>query len=534
MLQCEWTLKEGRRSSVKTLLEIFQGLPYRVIYGSMEQPIRSIVHDSRTVESGDLFVALVGTAHDGHRYIEQAIAHGASAVVGSDVAYLHEVYKRFNPSIIHRVTLIAVPSTRHALNWLLDAYYDYPTRDIEIFAVTGTNGKTTTSTLLYQLLSNHGVRAGLIGTVAIAYGGKTYPADHTTPDPVFLFQTLAAMKAEGVRTVVMEASSHALDQGRISGLPLKQAIFTNLTQDHLDYHGTMEAYRAAKARLFALLGNDFLKPKAAIVNAGDPSWTHMVKMSAQPFLRYAVFPDAQVSNPNWEAEWVAYDLRFSQEGTSFLLDVWGKTEAARVFIPLLGAHNVENTLAALCAASQYGLPLPQLLSSVSMLKPVRGRLERIPCAAPFAVLIDYAHTPDGIGRVLETLKGLTPGRLIAVFGAGGDRDPKKRPLMGQKAAERSDVLIITSDNPRSEDPDKIIADIVAGIPETRSPDVLTIANREEAIRTAIVIARAGDTVAILGKGHETTQEIDGVFYPFDDAQVAQTILSEVGFSCSSH
>lgn len=518
---------------MKTLLEIFQGLPYRLIDGSMEQPVRSIVHDSRTVERGDLFVALVGTAQDGHRYIEQAIARGASAVVGSDVSYLHDVFKRLDASL-KKVTLIAVPSTRHALNWLLDAFYDYPTRDLEIVAVTGTNGKTTTATLLYQLLTIHGVRAGLMGTVAIAYAGKTYPAVHTTPDPVFLYQTLAAMKAEGVQTVVMEASSHALDQGRISGLPLKQAIFTNLTQDHLDYHGTMEAYRAAKARLFALLGNDFLKPKAAIVNAGDPSWMYMVQMSAQPFLRYAVFPDARASNPNWEAEWIAYDLRFSQEGTSFLLEVWGKTEGERVFIPLIGAHNVENALAALCAASQFGIALPQLLSSVSMLKPVRGRLERIPCDAPFAVLIDYAHTPDGIGRVLETLKGLTPGRLISVFGAGGNRDAGKRPLMGQKAAEQSDLMIITSDNPRSEDPDHIIGDIVKGIPRTRLTDVLTIANREEAIRTAILKARAGDTVAILGKGHETTQEIDGVFYPFDDAQVAQTILSEVGFPCSSH
>lgn len=518
---------------VKTLAELFQGLPHRVLSGSMERTVRSIQHDSRSVEAGDVFVALPGTHIDGHHYVQEAIEKGASAVVGSDLSRLHAVFERWTPNA-REVTVIGVPSTRHALNWLLDAFYDHPTRDMEIIAVTGTNGKTTTTTLLYQLLTLSGYVPGLIGTIEIAYGGKTYPASHTTPDPVSLFQTLAEMKANGVQTVVMEASSHALDQGRVHGLRLKQAIFTNLTQDHLDYHGTMDAYLAAKARLFALLGNDFKDGKAAIVNAGDPSWEQMARMSAQPIVRYAVWPEAKERNVTWAADVVAYDLELSQDGTTFFLDVLGKTEEKRVFVPLLGAHNVENTLAALTAAYLLGVPFALLLEALPKLKPVRGRLERIPCAAPFSVLVDYAHTPDGIGRVLQTLKALTPGRLISVFGAGGDRDAGKRPLMGEKAAEVSDLLVITSDNPRSEIPEKIIEDVARGIPPSRKDDVLKIPVREEAIRTAILKARAGDTVAILGKGHETTQEIGGIFYPFDDARLAQMILSEVGYPCSSH
>ncbi|MBE3596283.1 MAG: UDP-N-acetylmuramoyl-L-alanyl-D-glutamate--2,6-diaminopimelate ligase [Hydrogenibacillus sp.] len=502
------------------------------LYGDPTVEIEGIAIDSRAVRPGELFVALPGTVTDGHRFLSDAARAGARAAV---------VARGFGERAADLFSAaVEVAEPKRVLSLLLNVFYGSPGAELDVIGVTGTNGKTTTTSLIRQLLERHGVDTGLIGTVEIAYGDVVEAATATTPDPVTLFRTLARMRETGMRAVVMEVSSHALDQGRTAGLPFCQAVFTNLTQDHLDYHGTMDAYRAAKGRLFHLLGGDFglrrkngARARAAVLNANDPASDDFARETVQPIVRYAVLRDGESAADRFMSgvDLVATDVVLGVRKTAFVLRS-AAGEAHPVHLPLIGRHNVENALAAAASAHAYGIALASIARSLNAVTSVPGRLERIDCGQPFGVFVDYAHTPDGLKSVLAALRPITAGRLIAVFGAGGNRDPRKRPLMGAAVAEGADLLWVTSDNPRDEDPERIIADVLAGIPQAARARTASLTDRREAIGRAIQAAEAGDVVLIAGKGHETGQIIRGVVHPFDDRLEARRALEKAGYRCS--
>jgi UDP-N-acetylmuramoyl-L-alanyl-D-glutamate--2,6-diaminopimelate ligase len=446
--------------------------------------------DSRTVEPGTVYVAVRGSQADGHRFVPDAVRRGAAAAVvetaqGSTV-----------PEVIVR-------DGRRAALVLGAAWYGHPGRRLTLLGVTGTNGKTTTTGLLRHLFNAEGT-AGSIGTLG-AFDGAGAPVDSTagtltTPGPIDLQATLAELVERGTSSVTMEASSHSLDQGRLDGLSFAAGVFTNLTRDHLDYHGTMEAYLAAKLKLSALLSLHGVE----VVNLDDLAWEKMPVRS--PRVTFGLHPAADV-----RATGVVLDAM----GSRFAL--CGRFGSAEASLPLLGDFNVANALAAVACALGLGQPLDQVVSRLASSPQVPGRMERI-SDLPCVVLRDYAHTPDALERALATLRPLTRGRLIVVFGCGGDRDKGKRPLMGRIAAEGSDVAVATSDNPRTEDPVAIIDDIeqgMGGVPHLR------ITDRLAAIHAALTEARPGDTLLLAGKGHETYQVLGTEKVPFDEREIVR-------------
>ncbi len=452
--------------------------------------ISGLSADSRTVHPGYAYLAVQGSQADGHDFITDAVTRGAVLVVaerpsGSGV-----------PEII-------VTSGRLAAQALARTWYGNPGDALTLIGVTGTNGKTTTVSLLRHLLDQAGA-AGSIGTLG-AFDGEGNSVESTagsltTPGPVDIQATLAVLRDRGCRSVAMEASSHALQQGRLDGLAFRAGVFTNLTRDHLDYHGTMEAYLASKLRLATLLTNDGV----AVINAEDTAWRSMRRdVRRITFGRHAA-GDVHATGISLDAG----GCRFRLEG------VFG---SADVNLPLLGDFNLSNALGAAACALALGLPLRAVAARLDTAPQVPGRMERI-SDAPAVVLRDYSHTPDSLERALDTLRPLTTGRLIVVFGCGGDRDPGKRPMMGRIAAERSDLAIVTSDNPRTEDPEQILNEIVAGMGNVPRRQMV---DRREAIREALAVARPGDTVLLAGKGHETYQVIGTDKLPFDEREIVR-------------
>ena len=478
-------------------------IPVRQVIGPLDRAVESIAYDSRRVQRNGLFVALRGDKNDGHEFIGQAIENGASVIVAER--------EEKNP----RATCLLVENTRTALADLAATFYGLPARRLKLAAVTGTNGKTTTTFLIKHICEKAGLRCGLIGTVRYEIGERVLPAARTTPESLDLQELLAQIANAGCRAAAMEVSSHALAQERIRGLEWDVAVFTNLTQDHLDYHSTMENYFESKAKLFTQLAQQQKKRKpVAVVNMDDRYGERLLdkidkKISVITF-GMGVRADFRASNDRMEFG-----------GTSYQLDARGKSYLVR--LPLIGRFNVANSMAALAAANALGLNLREAVLSLGKSPQVPGRLEMVPAKRQFQVFVDYAHTPDALLNVLKTLRQLEPGRLIAVFGCGGDRDRQKRPLMGQVVDLNADHAIITSDNPRKENPDAIIAQIEKGF---RSDRYEKIVDRAAAIGRAVELAQPRDIVLIAGKGHENYQEFADHTVPFDDIQVARRALED--------
>ena len=469
------------------------------IVGNTDKDIKGINIDSRKIEQGHLFVAMKGTQTDGHKFIEKAIELGASAVLLEDMPA--ETAEK-------DITYIQVKSTEDAVGKVATTFYGDPSHQLKLVGVTGTNGKTTVATLLYNMFRKFGHKVGLLSTVCNYIDDKEVPASHTTPDPIELNALLARMVAEGCEYAFMECSSHAIHQRRIGGLKFAGGLFTNLTRDHLDYHKTFENYRDAKKMFF----DDLSKDAFAIINADDKNGMVMVQNCKAKIKTYST---------KRMADFRARILECHFEG--MYLEVDGK----EVGVQFIGKFNVSNLLAVYGTAIMLGKKAEDILVALSTLKNVNGRLEPIASPEGYTAIVDYAHTPDALENVLMAIHEVLDGKggnVFTVCGAGGNRDKGKRPLMALEAVKRSDKVILTSDNPRNEDPQAIIEDMLAGLDTTQKKKVLSITDRKEAIRTACMMAQKGDVILIAGKGHETYQEINGVKHHFDDHEVVREIF----------
>ncbi len=469
------------------------------IVGNTDKDIKGINIDSRKIEQGHLFVAMKGTQTDGHKFIEKAIELGASAVLLEDMPA--ETAEK-------DITYIQVKSTEDAVGKVATTFYGDPSHQLKLVGVTGTNGKTTVATLLYNMFRKFGHKVGLLSTVCNYIDDKEVPASHTTPDPIELNALLARMVAEGCEYAFMECSSHAIHQRRIGGLKFAGGLFTNLTRDHLDYHKTFENYRDAKKMFF----DDLSKDAFAIINADDKNGMVMVQNCKAKIKTYST---------KRMADFRARILECHFEG--MYLEVDGK----EVGVQFIGKFNVSNLLAVYGTAIMLGKKAEDILVALSTLKNVNGRLEPIASPEGYTAIVDYAHTPDALENVLMAIHEVLDGKggnVFTVCGAGGNRDKGKRPLMALEAVKRSDKVILTSDNPRNEDPQAIIDDMLAGLDTTQKKKVLSITDRKEAIRTACMMAQRGDVILIAGKGHETYQEINGVKHHFDDHEVVREIF----------
>ena len=480
------------------LNELLKNVNTLSITGDVEVEITGVNIDSRRIERGHLFVAIPGTVTDGHKFIPKAIELGATAVL----------CEKMPEEQIPEVTYVQVASTEDAVGKVATLFYGDPSRKLKLVGVTGTNGKTTIATLLYNMFRKFGHKCGLLSTVCNYIEDEAIPADHTTPDPIELNRLLAQMVDAGCEYAFMECSSHAIAQKRIGGLKFAGGLFTNLTRDHLDYHKTFENYRDAKKAFFDGLDKDAF----AITNADDKNGQIMVQNCKAQVKTYST---------RTMADFKAKIIECHFEG--MYLDINGK----EVGVQFIGKFNVSNLLAVYGAAVMLGKKPEDILLILSTLKSVNGRLEPIHSPEGYTAIVDYAHTPDALENVLnaihEVLNG--KGKVITVCGAGGNRDKGKRPLMAQEAVKQSDKVIITSDNPRFEEPQDIINDMLAGLDQKQMKKVVSIVDRREAIRTACMLAEKGDVILIAGKGHEDYQEIKGVKHHFDDKEVVKDIFN---------
>jgi len=480
------------------LNELLKNVEVLNILGKDDIEISGVNIDSRRIEDGHLFIAIPGTQTDGHKFIPKAIEQGATAVLCEYFPNKRE------PG----VTYIAVDSTENEVGKVATAFYGDPSRKLKLVGVTGTNGKTTIATLLYNMFRKFGHKCGLLSTVCNYIEDEAIPADHTTPDPIELNHLLAQMVEAGCEYAFMECSSHAIAQKRIGGLYFAGGIFTNLTRDHLDYHGTFENYRNAKKAFFDGLSKDAF----AITNADDKNGAVMVQNCKAQIKTYST---------RTIADFKAKIIECHFEG--MYLDINGK----EVGVQFIGKFNVSNLLAVYGAAVMLGKAPDDILLILSTLKSVSGRLEPIHSPEGYTAIVDYAHTPDALENVLNAIHEVLDGKgkVITVCGAGGNRDKGKRPLMAQEAVKQSDRVIITSDNPRFEEPQDIINDMLAGLDSKQMKKVVSIVDRREAIRTACMMAEKGDVILIAGKGHEDYQEIQGVKHHFDDKEVVRDIFN---------
>ena len=466
-------------------------VPLLEVQGSMERDITGVSIDSRRVESGHVFVAVRGTQADGHRFIPKAIEQGAAAIVCEEMPEQRS----------EGVTYLKVECSEQVVGQLASNFYGRPSQQMRLVGVTGTNGKTTIATVLYNLMRRLGHRVGLLSTVCNYIDGEAVPTDHTTPDPVTLNQLLARMVDAGCDLCFMEVSSHSVVQNRIGGLTFAGGIFTNLTRDHLDYHKTFENYLHAKQQFF-----DRLPASAfAVTNADDRNGMVMVQNTRAAVKTYSV---QQV------ADFRARILESHFEGMYLEID------GQEVGVQFVGRFNVSNLLAVYAAAVLLGEEKMDVLVALSEMKPVSGRFEALRSPDGYTAIVDYAHTPDALENVLRAIHGVLEGRgrVITVCGAGGNRDKGKRPLMAQEAVKQSDLVILTSDNPRFEEPQAILDDMMAGLDKEQMRNVLCIVDRREAIRTACRMAQKGDVILVAGKGHEDYQEVQGVKHHFDDKE----------------
>jgi UDP-N-acetylmuramoyl-L-alanyl-D-glutamate--2,6-diaminopimelate ligase len=481
---------------------------------SSEQPVTGVEYDSRRVQPGSIFVAMKGGSTDGNRYVEKAIAAGA-------VGIITDSSQKFDHLLVYQsdVSVIEVEHGRRALAEASAAFLGHPERQLATIGITGTNGKTTTAFLTEALLNAASRKTVLVGTIECHVAGEVRTSVHTSPESRDLFELMAEGVASGATELVTELSSHALDQGRALGLSCDVAIFTNLTRDHLDYHQTMEKYFAAKRLLFD--GTVYPAPRVAVINAHDPHAEELAKAASKAGAEIRTYG---IGVGEWRAE------SYSLTPGGALLNLKTSAGEAKVISPLAGEVNILNLLAALAAAHARGVPFAELIASIPQLKPVPGRFQSVDAGQPFTVIVDYAHTDDALRNLTALARQMTAqsgGRVITIFGCGGDRDRTKRPKMGQAAGAGSDFVVATSDNPRSEEPLSILAEIEPGLKQsgvryTVEPD------RATAIRLALKEAAAGDVVLIAGKGHEREQILAAGVIPFDDADIAAQALAEIG------
>ena len=479
------------------LIELLKNVEVLNTFGETEVEITGVNIDSRRIEAGHLFVAIPGTQTDGHKFIPKAIELGAAAILCERMPEEHA----------EGVTYVVVESTESVVGIVATHFFGDPSRKLKLVGVTGTNGKTTIATLLYNMFRKFGHKCGLLSTVCNYIEDEAIPADHTTPDPIELNRLLAKMVEAGCEYAFMECSSHAIAQKRIGGLKFAGGLFTNLTRDHLDYHKTVENYRDAKKAFFDGLEKDAF----AITNADDKNGLYMVQNTKAQVKTYSI---------RSMADFKAKIIECHFEG--MYLDINGK----EVGVQFIGKFNVSNLLAVYGAAVMLGKQPEDILVILSTLKSVSGRLEPIHSPEGYTAIVDYAHTPDALENVLNTINEVLngKGKVITVCGAGGNRDKGKRPIMAQTAAKLSDKVIITSDNPRFEEPQDIINDMLAGLDNKQMKKVVSIVDRKEAIRTASMMAEKGDVILIAGKGHEDYQEIKGVKLHFDDKEVVRDIF----------
>lgn len=484
------------------LNELLKHLQMLNPYKGENPEILSIENDSRKAGKGSLFICIKGYTVDGHDFAGKAAEQGAAAILA----------ERELPGM--DIPVIVVKDTKRAMAVLSDAFYGHPSRKIHLTGITGTNGKTTTSHLIEEIYRKSNYKTGLIGTMYTKIGLKTLETKNTTPESLILQKTFKEMADAGVEKAVMEVSSHALAEGRVWGTEYDVAVFTNLTQDHLDYHKTMDEYKWAKSLLFSQLGNtyDSDKPKTAVLNADDPASKTMSQCTAAHIITYGIDEDA---------DFRAVNIKMTGKGTEF--DLISPFGTYKVSMGLVGKFSIYNALASIAAVMPSRIPIEEAIGAIEQAKGVAGRFELITCGQDFTVIVDYAHTPDSLENVLRTIRQFSKGRIFVVVGCGGDRDRSKRPLMAKIASEYGDIPVFTSDNPRSEDPREIIKDMEEGV---KGEKYEVIVDRKEAIKFAVANARKDDVVLIAGKGHETYQEIGNKRIDFDDRLVAKEAIEE--------
>ncbi len=482
--------------------------------GGAETPIAGVEYDSRRVRPGAVFVAMKGGSTDGNRFVEKAIAAGALGIV-TDSAQTFDHLTVYQPGL----PILHVEHGRRALAQASAAFFGHPERILAATGITGTNGKTTTAFLAEALLNTAARTTVLIGTIEYHVAGDTRPSIHTTPESRDLFELMAEGVAREATELVTEVSSHALDQGRMAGIPFDVAVFTNLTRDHLDYHQTMENYFAAKRLLFD--GTLYPPPRVAVINAHD---AHSEALASAARAAGAEIRTYGIGKGDWRA------ARYSLTPSGATIELETPAGSARVPSHLAGEVNILNLLAAFTAAHARGVPFSRLVAAVPALKPVPGRFQHVDAGQPFTVIVDYAHTDDALRNLTALARQMTAAdaRVITLFGCGGDRDRTKRPKMGHAAGQGSDFVVATSDNPRSEDPAAILAEIEPGLQSTGVQYTIEV-DRARAIRLALAAATPGDVVLIAGKGHEKEQILADRTIPFDDAEVALSILADLGY-----
>lgn len=478
------------------LQELLRGVAVKSSTAADDLEIREVRYDSRAVQAGDLFVAIRGFATDGHQYISKALEQGAVAVVCEEAP--------------EGAPAVVVENARQALAEIAANRFGHPADSMVMLGVTGTNGKTTTTYLVKHMLEDAGHKVGLIGTNQNLIGDEVIETERTTPESYELHALFARMRDAGCTHVIMEVSSHSLVLDRVYGIPFAVGAFTNLTQDHLDFHKTMEEYRKAKATLFAI-------SEKGVINLDDDAAQAMLADAKCPCLTFSCEKDA--------ADLTAKNICLHADGVEFVATTKG--ELARVKLPIPGHFSVENALAALGIVLQTGMSLADAAHSLATATGVKGRVEVVPTDTDYTVLIDYAHTPDGVENVLRAVRGFAKGRVIALFGCGGDRDRTKRPKMGKIAADLADFCVVTSDNPRTEDPKAIIDDILEGMQGTKTP-MEVIVDRPEAIHWALAHAKKDDVIVLMGKGHETYQEINHVKHHMDEREIVASFFDNKG------
>ena len=474
--------------------------------GDVSIEINGIEVDSRKVQPGNLFLCLPGFTVDGHDFAPTAIEKGAVAIV-------------CERELSVDVPQVIVKDSRFAMAYLADRFYGHPSQQLKVIGVTGTNGKTTTTHLIDKILTDQNHTTGLIGTIKMKIGSEVFDVKNTTPDALDLQKALAKMVEVHSDYAVMEVSSHALDLGRVRGVKYHIGVFTNLTQDHLDYHHTMEAYRNAKGLLFSQLGNVYSSERSenrvAVLNVDDEASQYFERVTSAQVITYGIDREADVRATN---------IRITSQGTTLTVESFKGTIDLQ--LKLVGKFNVYNVLASIAVGLIEGISLEALKTSLEEVNGVDGRFESVNEGQDYAVLVDYAHTPDSLENVLKTVKEFAKGNVICVFGAGGDRDKTKRPIMGKIAVQYSDYVVATSDNPRTEDPEAILQDIIAGIQEvnTELNKYKAVVDRKEAIEYAITMAQKDDVILIAGKGHETYQILNDQVIHFDDREIAREAI----------
>jgi UDP-N-acetylmuramoyl-L-alanyl-D-glutamate--2,6-diaminopimelate ligase len=481
------------------LQKLLENLHAIVPYNGDNPEITSIENDNRKVQKGSLFICIKGYTVDGHDFAESAVKNGAAAVLAERPLELD-------------VPVLLVNDTTRAMAVLADAFYGQPTKSLHLIGITGTNGKTTTSHLIEKIFADAGKRTGLIGTMYTKIADKTLETKNTTPESLTLQKTFKQMVDAGVNAAVMEVSSHALDLGRVQGCDYNVAVFTNPTQDHLDYHQTMEEYKRAKSLLFSQLGNtfDLNKPKYAVLNADDAASEIYSRSTAAHVVTYGIEQKADLQAKN---------IQMTPKGTTFDLVI--KSVSYQIQMQLIGKFSVYNVLASITAALVSGLEIEQIIQSIESIEGVAGRFELVNAGQDFTVIVDYAHTPDSLENVLKTIQHFAEKKIFVIVGCGGDRDRTKRPLMAQIACQFATDPILTSDNPRSEDPLAILEEMEAGV---QGENYQVIPDRKKAIYTAVRQASPGDVILIAGKGHETYQIIGKEVHDFDDRLVAREAI----------